>query len=652
MTRFYNPYQFIPLDTKGTETSVDYKQTGDLKAAENKFVRHDYWHSEGLSGRIRCQLVTHSPTVVGAKQISDVNNKDASVVTQYKDSQGNPAIPANSLRGMIASVAEAISQSAPRVLIPAEKGEYSVRKPAKNAKPHEKPLKKMGFLLQSGDNYQIYPLVDEQNFKSYSIGDYKKNFSKDNPERKRLREQEIKWIENNDCFRLNEDNREQEKFFSWRSHDKGILYIRGKFKGMPLKRRETFIPWDGVVEKKQKCLRVVDGCVETLDTMLKTLYSTQCRTPNDKKNHQLLPKGYNTEERQQCWEDDEQKVVWHGDIVYYREDKGAVVEISYSSIWRKAIEGSLHDSFKLSGGENAVSWDVARDSLTPAEAMFGVVEESPDNEVRGGARNLASRIRFSDAQSEMPITLQESVMLKVLNSPKPPSPAMYFSDAGGQYVPKADLNLSEHAPNGRKRYIPHKFVLDGSKAPWVTAGENERPNMKVRCEPIPKDALFEFTIHFENLSDAELGVLLTALQPNGHPTFLHRLGLGKPLGLGHVCIERYSVQTISRTRRYRVGALDQSRYETWKGVINTTLVDEKALAGLNMMSDPEQLEDIPVCYPFDEADEKIEKHQEPYNETDGFQWFSNNDRVGSKGRSDYLRREGSEADPMKPLKSD
>ncbi len=69
-------------------------------------------------------------------------------------------------------------------------------------------------------------------------------------------------------------------------------------------------------------------------------------------------------------------------------------------------------------------------------------------------------------------------------------------------------------------------------------------------------------MRFENLADAELGLLLYALAPSEE--YHHKLGLGKPLGLGSVKIEVAAVFEIDRIKRYTAAGLRMARYTSAK----------------------------------------------------------------------------------------
>jgi hypothetical protein len=110
MNQFYNPYQFIPVtgEINGNKERTAY---ADVAAGRHAHARHDLWQKNGASGRILCSLRLHTPTIVGARQTGQPPKRVAGYSWR-----GKHAIPGNSLKGMIGSIAEALSQSTLRVL--------------------------------------------------------------------------------------------------------------------------------------------------------------------------------------------------------------------------------------------------------------------------------------------------------------------------------------------------------------------------------------------------------------------------------------------------------------------------------------------------------------------------------------------------------
>jgi hypothetical protein len=114
MSDFLNPYQFIP--TTGTINGNRLRtQLSEIASdASTCRARHDLWQADTKSGRVICRLHLDTPTVVGAAQEEDPGIVSKRVLPYRRNRQ--PAVPGSSLRGMVASLAEALSQSSLRVL--------------------------------------------------------------------------------------------------------------------------------------------------------------------------------------------------------------------------------------------------------------------------------------------------------------------------------------------------------------------------------------------------------------------------------------------------------------------------------------------------------------------------------------------------------
>ncbi len=149
--------------------------------------------------------------------------------------------------------------------------------------------------------------------------------------------------------------------------------------------------------------------------------------------------------------------------------------------------------------------------------------------------------------------LDREVRLKILGSPKQPCPVMYFKPQTGQggYIAKRSLNPAQHMPQGRKWYLHAKGSADDR--PWETKHPQESQNQKNLVRPIRGGKQFFFHVDFDNLSDEELGLLLYALEPDGK--FHHKVGMGKPLGLGSVKAEVVGHFEIDRIQRYSLAGL-------------------------------------------------------------------------------------------------
>lgn len=255
-----------------------------------------------------------------------------------------------------------------------------------------------------------------------------------------------------------------------------------------------------------------------------------------------------------------------GDLVFFDltdQDDPQVSVLSFSSIWRDS-HGSLYDYVP----ESAWPLHEKRDALSPAEVMFGVVEV-----LRNGTADreqdvvaLKGRVRCSPAvcaQGDEAFMMgAPGERLKILASPKPPSPALYFRPAGqDRFVSKAQLCPNRHRARGRKMYLHPaaeplgETALDRARSHVPAQVENgeQKPdkadNQRNRVRPIKPDVSFAFHVDFDDLPGEALDLLLFACRPTPH--FRHRIGMGKALGLGRVRIDVTRVDLVDRLRRYK-----------------------------------------------------------------------------------------------------
>jgi len=79
--------------------------------------------------------------------------------------------------------------------------------------------------------------------------------------------------------------------------------------------------------------------------------------------------------------------------------------------------------------------------------------------------------------------------------------------------------------------------------------------------PVRPGVRFQFTLHFENLRPEELGALWWALTLPGKPdvTYCHKLGMGKPLGMGAVTLEPKLVLSERSAKNGRYAQLFDGR---------------------------------------------------------------------------------------------
>jgi CRISPR-associated protein (TIGR03986 family) len=193
-------------------------------------------------------------------------------------------------------------------------------------------------------------------------------------------------------------------------------------------------------------------------------------------------------------------------------------------------------------------------SLDLAEAMFGKVDRQT---------TIKGRVQVEDAvaTSGGPDWLESILVPPILSAPKPTTFQHYLTQDGrrGKEQLTTYLEGDQTTIRGHKAYW-HRW--DDRSGISQVQEENNKHDSLLRdlqgttpndtqhtiIRPVKAGITFSGRIRFENLTDLELGALLEALQlPDG---CCHRLGMGKPLGLGSVRITS-RLQLVDRAARYR-----------------------------------------------------------------------------------------------------
>lgn len=200
--------------------------------------------------------------------------------------------------------------------------------------------------------------------------------------------------------------------------------------------------------------------------------------------------------------------------------------------------------------------DVCPEELTGARLLFGYVNDPKTNPIgKGVYERLAGRIAINHAVSiGVPKFLGEGkgycLPLKILGQPKPSAWEFYLRQPKeGNTPPLTYGDLPGDAGGelrGRKFYRHQKSVSTSDiKAASSEERDSEQATLaRFICAPGTR---FKFAIRFMRLRYWELGALLAVLEPHllkpgSKPErYAHKLGLGRPLGMGSVRITRKQV---------------------------------------------------------------------------------------------------------------
>jgi CRISPR-associated protein (TIGR03986 family) len=254
-----------------------------------------------------------------------------------------------------------------------------------------------------------------------------------------------------------------------------------------------------------------------------------------------------------------------GSPVFYLMEGGALtffgatvmMRLPYKNTVKKLIPAELRDPGKIDF----------------AEAIFGFIRndeelKQADIAVEQGhpARSYGGRVYVTNAAMTSPGERRlQTLTPRILSGPKPSSFQLYLvqpsHDEGGL---KHYDDIGQTVPRGQKMYwhwddkvgaSDYAEDVDKLDAEGHALDDNGNPSKQhTQICPVDTGTEFRFKIHFHNLSDEELGALCWTLHPfdGGEPgaEYAHKLGMGKPLGLGSVRLQA-TLHRLNRARRYR-----------------------------------------------------------------------------------------------------
>lgn len=230
-----------------------------------------------------------------------------------------------------------------------------------------------------------------------------------------------------------------------------------------------------------------------------------------------------------------------------------------SSIWKKGGKPRTCrvpadcERVAASGGHTS---DVAPERLTGARLLFGYVRDDETNPIgKGVFERMAGRIAINHAVSDgTPHFLAPEhdycVPLKILGQPKPSAWEFYLRQPTTISNPPStygDLPGDSGGELAGRKFYRHQasVAVEDIQCTPEQVGSEQATLARFVCAAGTK---FKFTIRFARLRAWELGALLTVLQPHllepgaQRERYAHKLGLGRPLGMGSVRITRESLR--------------------------------------------------------------------------------------------------------------
>jgi CRISPR-associated protein (TIGR03986 family) len=656
MTTKYTPYNFIPFGELADHKPI----AATKKALQQSHISHDKF--TGYSGKIHCQIQSITPIVNGSDTIEKketINGEDitySEIKPYLRDKE--PAIAANSLRGMISANIEALSLSGPRVL---ENKPFTFRQKAASriyaygaivrsaANANDLCIQPLGLppypLKNSDENRRKWDkvFVDDQG-RTMTLEqvtpiilpkDTKNNAST-------MKDDGVSWHEQS-LIKVSRNNTLKGKLNTKGKIDKaGTLSI--------IRNLDVESQFSKNVQKVAFPASNIKAAKLPLCTVVINEYLTLLNSSDRLKTAKQKIKKANGRHEASQYAFTGEKVV--GKIVLFDVKDGKVTLLADAQIWREKTEDTMYDFFK----PNQLPFNAKRTHLSVAETLLGTVseEQNIDQDNKDKISAYASRIRFYDAKvSEPPQGYDEELyQLPRLDSPKLPCPSMYFnvgSDSRKQFINKSGLNANRHNINGRKVYLRH-------------TADNVQLIKKDRLNKQHQDAVFTpliqqnttlcFDIEFNNLNADELELLLTAIEPDAD--YKHQIGMAKPYGYGQIKLDIKTISLIDNAKQYQsfddTNATLQwmtadpdsdlsceqhwSKWLKWLKKLKylsaaNPLIDAKTLGFIQKIGNPANYSDHDIGYPTnsEDADPSI------------FGWFVNNDHSKQKYKQTLPRIE-------------
>ena len=592
-SRFVNPYNFVRA-----VAGVD----------RGGWVSHHRFVQTLHSGRIVSKMTVKTPVFVPDPEEtrSDDEVRDHKVMRFFR-LHGKPAIPPTSLKGMIRSVTEAASNSCFSVLHQGKLGKR--RLPGWYGAPAT----------------LIAGRIEELPSRPGTAGRIRRMASYQLPHRSFPRYANRESLNGKQVHVTIQNRRISQLHDSPGSNTKaGYLKTSSRGIGQGNKRHERVFIDPAVLE---------DGELPDGFTRATVDYTLPYEVFDD----------YSVTSKKNDFEHTRRLLLW--DPVWFRVDSKSVVkEVGFTQIYRLPFDSSVGDRLppELRPCDRI-------EALCPACRIFGrVVDETAKS---GELNALAGKVSFTPAQLvSKDEEAWETVPLNVLSSPNPTFYNFYlFSeeapgtaiDYDGRPVTDDRGNVDRNkkyqvALRGRKFYWHYPDANSGPDAYAREGGVRDKLNSTVE---LLKHGTFSFAVDFDNLTAFELGLLLYALDLDGPDSEMcHKLGMGKPLGLGSVKITIDHLQLIDRQERYReilsTGISTEQQYRD-RFIVKSF---QKVQAGLQTEDEREitdsfdglpYIEDLKMLLAFRSFDDLEVKYPRARSDRGswGYVWFGRNKRT-------------------------
>ena len=275
-----------------------------------------------------------------------------------------------------------------------------------------------------------------------------------------------------------------------------------------------------------------------------------------------------------------------GDLIYFTIDNGTTNINSFGKnlnyLWpsTKSVKDLAGNFFPPP--ENSL-----KKPLSMAERMFGFPgkhKKSHDGSIE--SHPYRGKVRFESLWCPDDVDINESNWGNVSDSNSGfklelaplTSPQTYAKARPLYLMPDSDGKSSSYSDvlpkmRGRKFYW-HQHDPDGTDGIWNMHKRSPthdivKSQLPPAIMPLKSGTIFKGRIHFDNLAPEELGALIYALQGDGSYDHAIKIGKGKPRGLGSMKIEIQNLMLCDPQIRYK------SFSEIGESILSKEKIDEK-----------------------------------------------------------------------------
>jgi CRISPR-associated protein (TIGR03986 family) len=638
---FHNPYNFVPTPPRNTE----HLELGDKKPAGHGSYLPDYW-----SGRISVTLTAKTPLLIpdAANATEENDHKTYSI---RLDCEGKPNFPPTSVKGMLRSAYETITNSRFGILdkhedrlayrTPAKVTVVPARVESKEGKLWLRIMNESG-LVGGVAKLKRYDKNSHQRDKGESSVALKYEKPSILPKHK-----DHVWVKLNAKGEVTNIRQwDHTPSASERDWKEGWVCVTGANIGGK-KNERVFIKSDD-----NELISVTNKITSLWEELIRNYQKTHEKDLEARrKNHQLPTDYLGRDPGDTAWS----RHIWDKNEIEFKEGTLCYVEFDHNDeitvIQPVTISRRLYSlaPIKLITLDNSLIPAQDKDRLSPADRVFGWVKQKGTGSYKGNLRIFNVKCISDDPIENFG---ENGFPLNILGQPNPQQARFY--QAKNQQGDPLDNGIDKdecysdqnQGLRGRKVYPHHKSLPENYwkkdtpnniKEYYRPNGERDNQNRSILAYVKP-DVQFKFTIDLINLSAVELGALLWLLSlPENH---YHRLGGGKPFGFGSVSLtinwENTDVRNGQQWQKYYKSLLpinqpDSTPVKTcidkFKDAIKEAYFNNNfervsfieafclAVQGFN--------DNLPIHYP------RITKEINPNNE--GFDWFSKNENSAKEG---------------------